>query len=71
MVTAAAHRGIARLLLGTRNPAKIAIVRAALAPLPLTLLTLHELEIDVEVVEDGRTTQENAVKKARAYLAVS
>lgn len=60
-----------QILLGTRNQAKINIVRAALASLPIEVLTLSELHIEIEVIEDGQSAEENAEKKARAYLAAS
>lgn len=60
-----------QLLLGTRNPAKIAILRAALAPLPVAVLCPADLGLDLDVVEDGHTTAENAAKKARAYCAAA
>lgn len=58
-----------KVLLGTRNPAKVHIVRAALRPLPIEVLTPSDLGIELDVREDGRTTGENAAKKARAYYA--
>lgn len=56
-----------QIFLGTTNPAKIAIVRAAIQGLPIKLVTLNELHILLDVTEDGRTTMDNAQKKARAY----
>ncbi|MEW5869329.1 MAG: non-canonical purine NTP pyrophosphatase [Chloroflexota bacterium] len=56
------------LLLGTRNPARVRMLRAALARLSLRVVTLDELGITSEVVEDRRSTRENAEKKARAYF---
>ena len=58
-----------RLLLGTTNPAKVSIVRAALDPLPVEIVTPADLDITVDVQEDGDSTAENAEKKARAYFA--
>ena len=59
-----------QVLLGTKNRAKINIVRAALDPLP-KVLTLDDLNINIQVREDGQSTEENAEKKARAYFAAS
>jgi len=59
------------LLLGTKNPAKVYIVRAALEILPIMVLTLGDLNINLPVKEDGQTTEENAQAKARAYFAAS
>lgn len=59
------------LLLGTRNPSRVAIVKAALRPLPIDLLTPSDVGVDIEVEEDGRTSEENAERKARAYFAAT
>jgi len=58
-----------QILLGTTNQAKLDIVRTAVEFLPIEVLTLDDLGIDVDVREDGRSTEENAEKKARAYFA--
>jgi 8-oxo-dGTP diphosphatase len=58
-----------QILLGTTNPAKVHIARAALEPLPVEILTPADLNVQVDVREDGQSTAENAEKKARAYFA--
>lgn len=60
-----------QILLGTKNPAKINIIQAALDSLPVEILTCADLNINIEVREDGQSTEENAEKKARAYFAAS
>jgi len=60
-----------QILLGTANPAKVHIVRAALEPLPVDILTPAGLNIKVVVTEDGQSTAENAERKARAYFAAA
>jgi XTP/dITP diphosphohydrolase len=60
-----------QLLLGTTNQAKVRIVRVSLKSLPVEILCLEDLAIDVDVAEDGRTPQENAEKKARAYYSAA
>jgi inosine/xanthosine triphosphate pyrophosphatase family protein len=60
-----------KVVLGTTNQAKINIVRASLESLPVDILTLNELNIRIRVREDGRSTEENVEKKARAYFAES
>lgn len=60
-----------RLLFGTTNPSKIDIIRAFLETLPVEILTPAELNIDINVFEDGNSTEENAAKKSRAYYAAS
>ena len=60
-----------QILLGTKNQTKISIVQAALEPLSIEILTLDDLNININVREDGQSTEENAEKKARAYFAES
>jgi len=60
-----------RILLGTANQAKINRFRAYLATLPIEILSPGDLGIARDVEEDGKTPQENAEIKARAYLAKS
>jgi XTP/dITP diphosphohydrolase len=60
-----------RLLLGTRNRAKVNLFQTVFESSPIELVSLDDLSIDVEVREDGRTPNENALKKARAYFAAS
>jgi 8-oxo-dGTP diphosphatase len=60
-----------RILLGTANPAKINRFRAYLATLPIEILSPGDLGISMDVEENGKTPQENAEIKARAYLAES
>lgn len=55
------------LLMGTTNPAKIAQVRDALAPLGIQVEGVADKKMLPEVVEDGATVQENARKKAITY----
>ena len=61
----------AQILLGTTNPAKVHIVRAALESLPIEILTPADVSIQIDVKEDGQSTEENAKKKARAYFAAA
>lgn len=60
-----------QILLGTTNQAKILIIRTALEPLAVDILTLQDLKITLAVEEDGRSTKENAEKKARAYFGAA
>jgi XTP/dITP diphosphohydrolase len=52
------------LVLATRNPHKVDELRAMLDDLPVELLSLADFPDMPEVVEDGATLEENAVKKA-------
>lgn len=55
------------LIIGTTNPAKIAQIRGALAPLGLEMDGLPTLENLPKIEEDAGTAQGNAKKKALAY----
>ena len=59
------------LLVGTTNLGKLAEVQAALNHLPLRLLSLRDLDIRRQIVEDGTTYEENALKKARTLADLS
>ena len=59
------------LLVATTNPGKFAEVQAFLATLPLRAIPLGGLANPPEVIEDGRTFEENALKKARTLAEYS
>jgi XTP/dITP diphosphohydrolase len=56
---------VTELLVATTNPGKLAEVQAFLSALSLKIIPLTSLAKPVEVVEDGSTFEENALKKAR------
>jgi len=60
-----------KLLLATRNPAKAREYALPLQGIPYDMVTLSDVGIDFEVAETGRTLEENAAMKARAYAAAS
>jgi inosine/xanthosine triphosphate pyrophosphatase family protein len=60
-----------QLLCGTRNPSRVAMVRLILREHPVQVLTLDDLGIKAEILEDGSTPAENAAKKARGYYQLS
>ncbi|MGR3310829.1 MAG: XTP/dITP diphosphatase [Candidatus Brocadiales bacterium] len=53
-----------KIVIGTKNRKKKAEIEAVLDNLPVELLTLDDLSDAPDVVEDGKTYSENAVKKA-------
>ncbi|MBI2360978.1 MAG: XTP/dITP diphosphatase [Deltaproteobacteria bacterium] len=53
------------LLVGTTNPGKLAEIRAHLGTLPIHIVPLGKLASWPEVAEDGKSFEENALKKAR------
>lgn len=60
-----------QVLIGTRNQARIEMVRVILHGADIKTWTLEDLGIAQEVEEDGASTEANAVKKARFYRALS
>jgi XTP/dITP diphosphohydrolase len=60
-----------KLLVATRNPGKIRELEHLLAPLQAEFCFAPELDLHVEVIEDGSTYVENAAKKAVAYMQAS
>lgn len=59
------------LLVATTNPGKLAEVKAFLKDLPLRIISLADLGNPPDVIEDGRTFEENALKKARTLARFS
>jgi len=66
-----ASRQKLKILLATRNNDKIREIREVLTGLDIDILTLDQFPEITEVVEDGQTIQENALKKARAVSHVT
>jgi len=59
------------IVLATRNSGKVQELRRLLEGLPITVLFLEDFREIPEVVEDGETYEENAVKKAREVAAAT
>jgi XTP/dITP diphosphohydrolase len=59
------------LLVATTNPGKFAEVQAFLVGLPVRVVSLRCLTNPPEVIEDGQTFEENALKKARTLTQFS
>lgn len=59
------------LLLATTNRHKLEEYRAIFSDLPFTLLSLYDVQLDIQVEETGTTFAENAALKARAYAQAS
>ncbi len=66
-------RYMKRILLATKNPGKILEYQEIFKELalPLTLVTLKDLDIQGEPIEDGSTFEENALKKIAFYSKFS
>ncbi len=56
----------AEVVVATRNSGKLREIRAILSPLGLKILSLKGFPGIPEIIEDGHTFEENAVKKATA-----
>ncbi len=59
------------LLLATTNKHKLQELRAIFQGLSFELLSLDDVQIDMDVEETGKTFEENALLKAQAYSQVS
>lgn len=57
-----------QLLYATRNNSKIYNMKRRLKGLPIELVTPKDLNLKLEVLEDGQSPKENALKKATAYF---
>ncbi len=60
-----------QLLLATTNPGKLVEVEAILKDLPLQVVSLTSLSTWPEILEDGKSFEENARKKARTLADLS
>lgn len=60
-----------KLLIASNNANKAREIRQILGNRFAEILTLKDAGIDIDVLEDGSTFKENAVKKAETVLAVS
>lgn len=60
-----------RLLLATHNSAKLRELRSLLSTGEWELVSLEQQGIELEVLEEGQTLEENAAAKAIAYARVS
>lgn len=60
-----------KLLIATGNKGKVKEIQALLDGLEVGLVTPKDLGLEMDVVEDGTTYEENAGKKARAYSQAS
>ena len=55
-----------KIIFATKNPGKMEEIRMILGDLKLPILSMKEAGIDLDIVEDGTTFEENAVIKAKA-----
>lgn len=60
-----------KLLIATTNPGKVLEYQIIFKDLPIELVTLKDLNIQGGVEEDGKTFEENALKKVNFYSKLS
>ena len=56
-----------KVLIATKNNGKIEKYSAILNKMGINYYTLNDIKLDLEIEENGKTTEENAVLKAKAY----
>ncbi len=59
------------IIFATKNKGKIVEIKEILKDLNVNVLSMEEANIDIDVVEDGTTFEENALKKAVEIMKVS
>jgi non-canonical purine NTP pyrophosphatase, rdgB/HAM1 family len=60
-----------RIVIATNNKNKVREIREILKDTAIEVVSQGELEIDVDVVEDGTTFEENAYKKAAEIMKIA
>jgi XTP/dITP diphosphohydrolase len=60
-----------KMLVATQNPGKVEEFRSLLAPLQAKICFPSELDLEIDVPEDGTTYTDNARQKALAYMSAS
>ena len=60
-----------RIIFATMNAHKMVEIREILSDLPYEVVSMGEVGIEVDVVEDGLTFEENAIKKAVEISALT
>ena len=59
------------IIFATKNQGKVKEIKAVLGEIGINVLTMTEAGIDIDVIEDGATFEENAIKKAVEIMEVS
>lgn len=54
-----------KIIVASNNTHKISEIKNILKDIPLDIYSLKECNIDIDVIEDGKTFKENAYKKAK------
>lgn len=59
------------IIFATQNEGKVKEIKAILSDMNVEIITMKEAGIDIDVIEDGTTFEENAIKKAREIMELS
>jgi XTP/dITP diphosphohydrolase len=65
------HEGSSLLLIATNNQGKVKELQDLLNNTGIELITPAQINLDLDVIEDGHTYAENATKKANAFAQAS
>ena len=60
-----------KLVFATGNMNKLREIKEILSGLDVEILSMKEAGVDIDIVEDGKTFEENALIKARAVCKAS
>lgn len=60
-----------KLIFATTNEGKVTEVRSILKDLDCEIVSLKDIDLDIDIVEDGDTFEENAAIKARAIMELT
>lgn len=60
-----------KIIFATKNKGKIKEINAIMSDMNVEVISMEEAGINVDVVEDGTTFQENAIKKACEIMEIS
>ena len=60
-----------KIIFATKNKGKIKEIKEIMADMDVEIVSMEDAGIDIDVVEDGTTFEENALKKATEIMKVS
>ncbi|PYG88850.1 XTP/dITP diphosphohydrolase [Ruminiclostridium sufflavum DSM 19573] len=59
------------LIVATKNKGKISEIKRVLSGMPFDVLSMGDIGVDIDVEEDGKTFEENSMKKAQEICRIS
>ena len=59
-----------KIIFATKNQGKLKEIRSIMSDVNAEILSMEEAGIDIDVIEDGKTFEENALKKATEIMKV-